>query len=198
MEGSTSLPATRPQPDWVERRRLHVRDYHRMGEAGILRPEDRVELIEGELIAMSSMGAPHILRLMKLNRLLVMAVGDRAVVAPRLSARLGDFSEPEPDFALVRPSYLEGATAPPTPRDILLIIEVSDSSLRYDRTVKASLYARHRIAEYWILDLGRSTVLVHRDPQDQGYAVVHEAASGEALEPLGLPGLRLAVSDMLG
>lgn len=198
MDGHTPREvALHPQPDWVKRRRLGVSEYHRMAEAGILGPEDRVELIEGELIEMPAMGVPHILRAMKLNRLLSAIIGDRAVLSARVPTRLGRFSEPEPDFALVRPAYLEGATAPPRPEDVFLLIEVSDSTLRYDRTTKAALYARYGIAEYWIVDIQANAVLLHREPRAEGYAVTRQAAPDEMLEPVLPPGLRIGVGDML-
>jgi Uma2 family endonuclease len=198
MDGPQSRTAPlHPQPDWVKRRRIDVDEYHRMAEAGILGPRDRVELIEGELIEMPAMAVPHILRVMKLTRLLSAAVGERAILAPQLPARLGRFSEPEPDFALVRPAYLEAATTPPTPSDILLLIEVSDSTLRYDRITKATLYARYGIAEYWIMDVQDNALILHREPGEDGYAITRQAGAAEVLEPLLLPGLRLAVADLL-
>jgi Uma2 family endonuclease len=197
MDGHAPLPAPlHPQPDWVKRRRLDVAEYHRMAEAGILRPEDRVELIEGELIAMSPAGGAHILRVMRLNRLLGAAVGDRALVSVQSNVRLGEFSEPEPDLALVRPTY-DGA-APPLAAELLLVIEVSDSSLRYDRTTKAALYAQHGIAEYWIVDVAAKAVTVHRAPREGAYAWIRQVAPEDVVEPVLLPGLRLAVADLLG
>lgn len=198
MDGtaSTPRPAT-PPPDWVPRRRLTVRDYHAMGEAGILRREDRVELIEGELIAMSPVGGPHIMSIIRLNRLLVRAVGDQALVSIQSSIRLDDHNEPEPDIALLRHTYDASDGLPPLAPDILLLIEVASTSLRYDRTVKAALYAQHDIGEYWIVDLEARLIRLHRDPAPDGYRTLRAATAGETLEPLALPGLRLAVADML-
>ncbi len=199
MDGPTTRAAAlHPQPDWVKRRRLDVTEFYRMAEAGILRAEDRVELIEGELIEMPPMGMPHIVRVMKLTRLLVLAAGERAVVSAQIPARLGQFSEPEPDFALVRPGFLDDGTTPPTPADIFLLIEVSDTTLRYDRTTKATLYARYGIVEYWIVDVQNNAVILHREPGEDGYLVTREAAREEVLEPVLLPGLRLPVADLLG
>ncbi len=199
MDGHASpkLPA-HPQPDWVPRRKLSAAEYQRMGEAGILRPEDRVELIEGELIAMSPQGGPHVFRVMMLTRLLVRAVGDAALVAVQAAIRLGAFSEPEPDIALVRPDYATRTETPPQPADMLLVIEVAASTLRYDRGVKAALYARHGIADYWLLDVGTGALLLHRDPSPEGYRDIREAAPGEAQEPALLPGVRLPVPALLG
>lgn len=199
MDGHTPGPIIpHPQPEWVKRHPISADQYQRMGELGILPPDARVELIEGELIAMSPMGAPHVFKIMKLNRLLVTALGDRAMLGPQISARLGDYSEPEPDFVVVRPSYTAQAATPPKPEDILLVIEVSDSSLRYDKTRKAALYARYGVPEYWIVDItGPAALIVHRDSKGDAYTSVRHAAPDEVLEPLLLPGLRLPVADLL-
>jgi Uma2 family endonuclease len=123
------------------------------------------------------------------------------MVSPQMSVRLGRFSEPEPDFALIHPDWAKaaaaGAKSPPKPEHIFLVIEVSDTSLRYDRTVKAGLYARYGVAEYWIVDMQGNAVIVHRAPGEDGYAAVRQAAADEVLEPVLLPGLRIAVSDIL-
>jgi hypothetical protein len=198
MDGALATPdASGPQPDWVPRRRLTVQDYHRMGEAGILGRDDRVELIEGELVAMSPVGGPHIVRVMKLTRLLVGAVGDRAIVSVQSPIRLGGFSEPEPDLALVRLPAERYLASPPTPPDIFLVMEVADTTLRYDSAVKAALYARHGIAAFWLLDLAAGTVLLHGTPRDGGYADIMPAATDAVLEIAGLPGLQLPVRALL-
>jgi Uma2 family endonuclease len=202
MDGHTPREvALHPQPDWVPRMKIDVETYHRMAETGLLHPEDRVELIEGELIAMPAMASPRMLRVMVMTRLLVGLCGDRAMVSPQMSVRLGGFSEPEPDFALIHPDWAKaaaaGAKSPPKPEHIFLVIEVSDTSLRYDRTVKAGLYARYGVAEYWIVDMQGNAVIVHRAPREDGYAAVRQAAADEVLEPVLLPGLRIAVSDIL-
>jgi Uma2 family endonuclease len=186
-----------PQPDWVPRMTVDVDDYHRMAAARILRREDRVELIEGELIAMSPFASPHMLRVIALTRLLVGACGGRALVSGQMSVRLGRYREPEPDFALVSPTWASGASAPPTPEHIFLLIEGSDTTLRYDSSVKAALYAGHRIAEYWIVDVAASAFIIHREPTDDGYLNRREAGRDGHLEPVMLPGLRLAVADIL-
>ena len=199
MDGIASPPTQAPsQPDWVPRYRISADIYQRMGAAGLFPPDARVELIEGELLAMSPVGTPHVMRVMHLNELLSAAVRGRALVSVQSPIRLSDFSEPEPNVALVhRPAnrYAEGL---PKPDDIFLLIEVSDSTLLYDKTVKAALYARHGIAEYWIVDVtGPGALIVHRDPKDGAYTVVRDAAPDETLEPLLLPGLRLPVADLL-
>jgi Uma2 family endonuclease len=198
MDRHAARPAAlAPPPDWVPRRLIDVGDYHRMGEAEILGEDDRVELIEGELIAMSPVSVPHSLCINRLNRLLVLGLGDNAIVSVQNPVRLGDFSEPQPDFALLRPASPNYAKTPPLPEDVFLLIEVAASSLRYDVAVKAALYARYGIAEYWVVDVEARRVLRHRDPTQLGYARTEEVRDGAAIAPLALPALSLALADFL-
>ncbi len=157
----------------LTRHRLNVDDYHRMAEAGILGEDDRVELIDGDLIDMAPIGQDHAATVNGLTRVLVMACGDRAIVSIQNPARLDRFNEPQPDVTLFRPradNYRTGA--PPGPADVLLLVEVSDSTLRYDRAVKLPLYARAGIGEVWIVDLRRRVVDVHRTPAGNEYTTV--------------------------
>lgn len=124
-----------------------------MAEVGLLAPQMRVELIEGEIIDMVPSGTPHAGIVGRLNRLLVAAAGTRAAVRAQLPLRLDEYSEPEPDFAVLKWREDDYTAAHPTPADTLLVIEVSQSSLRYDRERKLPLYARHSIPEVWIVDL---------------------------------------------
>jgi Uma2 family endonuclease len=198
MDGQVARAVSlNPQPDWVPRLKIHVDDYHRMAEAGILSHDDRVELIEGELIAVSPFATPHMMRVIVMNRLLVGACADRALLSVQMSVRLGEYSEPEPDFALLSPDWAQAPKAPPKPEHVFLVVEVSDSTLRYDRTVKAELYARYGVAEYWIVNVVAGEVIVHRGPSADGYRNVRVAAADEVLELVALPGLRLAVADIL-
>ena len=124
----------------LTRWRFTVHDYHRMGEAGILQEDDRVELIEGELVQMTAIGTRHFSCVNRLNRLLVMNVRDEAVVSVQNPVRLNEYTEPQPDATVIRPrDYRESL---PMPEDVLLLIEVSDTTLAYDRGVKLPLYAR--------------------------------------------------------
>jgi Uma2 family endonuclease len=183
---------------WIVRWKLDVHEYHRMGEAGILTRDDRVELIEGELVQMSPIGSGHSGTVNALVDMLFRAVAGRAVVAVQNPVRLSDHSEPQPDFALLRPraDFYRGETA--TPADVLLLIEVADSSLRFDRLVKLPLYARHRIPEVWVVDLPAGAVEVCRSPTPEGYARVAREGRGASVEPEALPGLRLRVDEILG
>ena len=195
MATAAGLLAAHP---WITRRKLDVAEYHRMAVAGILHEDDRVELIEGELVEMAPIGSPHSGTVNSLNRLLVRAAGDRAVVSVQNPVRLGDHSEPEPDFTLLRPRTDDYRLRTPEAADVLLLIEVADSSLRYDRTVKLPLYARHGVAEVWIVDLERRTVEVYREPAGDSYGAVSREEAGAVLEPALLPGVAIPVADVLG
>jgi Uma2 family endonuclease len=181
---------------WVARRPITVTEYHRMGEVGILGERDRVELIEGELVAMSPIGSHHHGTVNQLTHALVHEVGDRAIVSVQGPVRLDDLSEPEPDFALLkpRPDFYRDAHARPT--DVLLVIEVADTSLNYDRAVKRMLYARHAIPEFWIVDLTSGEVEVCREPKADGYAAVQRVGREGELEPELLPGVRIRASTL--
>ncbi len=155
---------------WPRRHRITVDEYHRMAEVGVLAPDARVELIEGEIIDMAPIGRAHTSVVDQLNRLLVRAVGDEAIVRVQGSVRLSQMSEPEPDVVLLKPRadfyrhrFALGA-------DTLLVIEVSDSTLRYDRDVKVPLYARHGVPEVWIVDLTGDQLLGFGSPSAGGYA----------------------------
>jgi Uma2 family endonuclease len=181
----------------VTRRKLDVDEYHRMGEVGILREDDRVELIEGDLVEMAPIGDPHASTVNTLTELLVAAVGRRGIVAVQNPIRLDRYSEPQPDFAVLRRHDHRYRARKPGPDDVLLLVEVADSSLRYDRSVKLPLYAKHGIPEVWIVNLGKNLVEVCRDPGSDGYDSITDAAPGTLLEPALLPGVILDVADIL-
>ena len=192
---STGLLSRNP---WVIRRPLTVVDYHRMGEAGILSEADRVELIEGELVAMSPVGSRHVGTVNAFTRLLIGAVGDRGVVSVQNPIRLDDRSEPEPDVAVLRPRADDYRTALPMPPDVLLVIKVADSTLAYDRDVKAPLYAVHGLPEFWIVDLAGRAIEVHRKPEGGLYTDVSRVGAGSTLEPVLLLGVSVPVATVLG
>lgn len=195
MATAAGLLAAHP---WITRRKLDVAEYHRMAEAGILGPEDRVELIEGELVETAPIGAPHASTVNTLNELLVAAVGQRGIVSVQNPVRLDDHSEPEPDFAVLHRRDHRYRARPPGPDDVLLLVEVADSSLRYDRNAKLPLYAGHGIPEVWIVDVEHRLIEVHRDPTADGYATISRAGPGAVLEPALMQGVVVSVADVLG
>src|ERR1043166_831922 len=167
----------------ITRRRFTADDYYRMGEAGILSARDRVGLIDGEVVTMSPIGSAHSSSVARANRALVTAVGEDAIVRPQLPVRLSTYDEPQPDLALLKPRSDFYRTRHPEPDDVLLIIEISDSSLVYDRTVKGPLYAARGIQEYWIADLEGAVLLRFTEPGSEGYRRVEEYRSGESIAP---------------
>jgi Uma2 family endonuclease len=177
-----------------ERRRFTIAEYEKMGEAGILAKDERVELIDGEIVEMSPIGDPHIGCVIDLTHLLVSAVGERARVLVQMPVRLPPRSMPEPDLALLRPrSYRREGAAP---ADVLLVIEVADTSLAYDRIVKQRLYAHAGISEYWIVEANAETVDVYRSPSGDGYAEHRRASRGETVSPLAFPDIVISVDSI--
>jgi len=150
--------------------RLTVDDYRRMGALGILGPELRTELIDGEIMEMPPIGHPHAGTVKFIANRLKEAVGAAAIVAVQDPVWLDDHSEPLPDIAVLCPRADYYRTGHPGPADVLLLIEVADSSLHYDREVKLPRYARAGIPEVWLVDLGGRRLTVHRRPAPHGYA----------------------------
>lgn len=175
------------------RRRLTVDEYHRMGEAGILTDDDRVELIEGELVAMAPIGSEHIATTNLLTRLLVLAVGDRGIVSVGNPVRLTRHSEPQPDFAVLKLRNDYRRTLP-RPEDTMLAVEVANTSLDYDRKVKLALYARSGIPEVWIVNLSAGEVEVYRSPVADSFTVVTRALHSDILTIQAIPDVQIPVA----
>jgi len=181
----------------VVRRRFTVDEYHRMAEAGILGEDDRVELIEGEIVTMSPIGSRHASCVAKLTALFS-RVQEQWIVWVQNPIRLGKHSEPQPDVALLKPREDFYATAHPGPEDILLVVEIAETSTDYDRTVKVPLYARFGIPEVWLVDLAGEHIEVYRKPSPQGYREVQHLRRGRKVIPQELPCIQIAVDDILG
>ncbi|HEX7185073.1 MAG TPA: Uma2 family endonuclease [Thermoanaerobaculia bacterium] len=179
-------------------RRLFTRDeYYAMAEAGILKPADRVELIEGEIFRMTPIGKGHAGCVNHVNRLFTAPLADRAVVAVQNPVYLNNFSEPEPDIAVLRfrSDFYRGDH--PTPDDVLLLIEVADSSLEHDRRRKIPLYARSGIPETWLVNLNDNVLEVYRAPSRDGYREVRRLRRGDRIAPLAFPDLVIPVDAIL-
>lgn len=181
-------------------RRWHftLEDYYRMAEAGVLHEADRVELIGGEVIDMSPTGSRHAGCIKRLLALLAPRLAEQAIVSVQDPLQLPGGGEPVPDMMLLRPRVDFYSEAHPAPPDVLLLIEVADSSLAWDQSEKAHLYARSGIAEYWLVDLTQTIVLIHTAPSGIGYLTVRSLARGERCTPLLLPGLALDTSEIFG
>ncbi len=189
---------TAHMPSGVSRRLLTTADYHSMIEAGILGPEDRVELLAGEIYEAASIGSPHAACVMRLNRWFSTHVGERALVNPQNPVEISDISEPEPDISLLEPREGFYADRNPRPDEVLLLIEVAASSYEFDRTVKLPLYAESGIREVWIIALERSVVEVYREPGDGAYRWMQSLTAGDTLTPLALRDLTVDVAYLLG
>lgn len=180
------------------RRPFTVEEYDRMIEVGILGKEDHVELIDGEIVEMSPIGLRHAACVDRATMLLAPALVGKAIVRTQGPIRLSDYSKPQPDLILLEPRKDYYAAAAPITRNALLVIEVSDTSIRYDRGPKLKVYARAGVSEVWIEDLTTDTLWVFREPSRAVYKVQLTLRAGNALAPLAFPALRVAVSELLG
>jgi Uma2 family endonuclease len=181
----------------VTRRRFTVDEYCRMTEAGILTAEDRVELIEGEIVQMAAIGVEHAFAVGAFNRLLGAALGDRAILWPQNPVRLSDSTMPQPDILLLQPPIDRYRMRHPRPEDVLLAIEVADTTHRYDRLVKMPLYARAGIPEAWLADLPGEALEVYRQPSPAGYQRVARIARDGIVGPEVFPDVTVAVEAVL-
>lgn len=179
------------------RRRFTVQEYHQMGQVGILSEDDRVELLEGEIVEMAPIGSRHQATVNRLNDLFAARARSRALLSVQGPVRLGGDSEPEPDVMLLRRKDDFYSAGHPEPSDVLLLIEVSDSSVDYDREVKLPLYARHGITEVWLIGLDAGVVDVFRDPTPSGFQSTFQASRGQNLSVEALTDLGLAVDEIL-
>ncbi|MCC6629217.1 MAG: Uma2 family endonuclease [Chloroflexi bacterium] len=193
--------AVAPAPPAVHhrpRRRFTVAEYEQMAAAGILHEDERIELIDGEIVEMNPIGTAHAACVTRLNRLLNRLAGDAALVAVQNPIVLGGRTEPQPDLSVLRPRADTYAMAHPTPADILLVIEVADSSLAYDRGEKLTLYACFEVAEVWVVDLGGEQIERYTDPRDDAYRHVEVFERGETIVSGRLPTLIVGVDEVLG
>jgi Uma2 family endonuclease len=182
----------------IERRYFNVSEYHQMTAAGILTEDDCVELIEGEIIKMSAISARHAACVDRLNKLLNRRAGKMAIVRVQSPIGLGEYSEPQPDLALLKPRADFYAQAHPTPKDVLLVVEVIETSAVRDRSLKLPLYARAAIPEVWLVDLSQGLIEIYARPAKGAYRELHQVKRGEAAISLTIPGLKLSVARILG
>src|SRR3989442_8827547 len=193
-------------PDWkgtmagaVKRHRFTIDQYHRMGEAGILSEDEPVELIAGEIVVREPIGSRHAGTVNRLNRLWTSRLGERAVVQIQNPIELPkEDSEPQPDVTLLRPRADFYTAAHPVAADVLLLIEVADSTLAVDRRVRMPLYARAAIHEAWLLDLTADRVEVYRAPTADGYQQLVRLERGQWVAPGAFADLTVTVEDLLG
>ena len=175
--------------------RLTVAQFQKMGDAGIMPPETRLELVDGELIEMAPIGPRHMHAVNRLNRALVAAVGEAAIVSVQNPVALGEHSETQPDLALLGPQSDSEARLP-TPDDVLLLVEVADTTLQYDRTTKLALYARFGVREVWIVNLIDHILEIHREPYNGAYRVKLERAGNDTVAPVALPNAEVRLAEI--
>ncbi|MCP4697654.1 MAG: Uma2 family endonuclease [Gammaproteobacteria bacterium] len=175
-----------------------IAHYQKMIETGIFDEDEHVELIEGELIVMMPIGPVHSSKIRRLIHLFSQAAGDSAMVDAQDPIVLDDYSEPEPDIALLRPrdDYYEEAN--PKADDVLLLVEVADTSLSYDKKIKIPLYARHGVPEVWLINVPDRQVEIYLNPSPKGYRKILLPEKHEHISPALLPDVSVKVSDILG
>jgi Uma2 family endonuclease len=183
-------------PPPLKRHRLKADEYQRLGELGVLSPDLRVELIDGEIIELAPIGTRHWATVQRIDEALRAALGQRALVATQTSFRLDAYSEPQPDLGVYKRRDDFYATALPTPADTLLIVEVADSSARYDREIKLPLYARRGVPELWIVDLEAKLLRVYRQPRGDDYLLAQATATPGRVGIEAVPGVEVELGDL--
>lgn len=185
---------TMPQP---VRLRFTVDEYHRMIELGLLRDYEKAEIIEGELIKKMTVGDRHAAVVNYLTRFFVKNVSENILVAIQNPVRITDFNEPEPDVVLADLTKYDGKRHP-RPEEVLLLVEVSDSTLKYDRDVKLPLYAEAKIPEIWIVNLPKKIIEVYTNPEYEIYQTVKIYKRGEIVKSVLIPGIEIEADAILG
>jgi Uma2 family endonuclease len=182
----------------IAKRLFNVEEYDRMGEAGIFHEDDRVELIEGEIIEMSPIGERHAACVDLLAELLREQLQRKVIIRVQSPIQLGAHSEPQPDLALLKRRDDFYRDAHPTPVDVLLVVEVSDTTVEYDRQIKVPAYARAGIEEVWLVNLKDDRIELYVQPAGGAYQSINNAQRGETAASQSIPGLALEVDAVLG
>jgi Uma2 family endonuclease len=182
----------------MQRRLFTVQEYHLMGEAGILGEDDRVELIEGEIVQMAAIGTRHASSVKRLIAVFSDLDRRRAIIGAQDPIQLTERTEPQPDIVLLQPRADYYATAHPVPSEVLLLVEVSDRTVDFDRDVKVPNYARSGIQEVWLWDLEVNCLEVYRYPTADGYTSMQKFERGEMVSPLAFPEFEVSVDFILG
>ena len=181
-----------------ETRKFTAEEYFRMVEAGIIQEDERVELVEGEILLMPPMGHPHASGIMRHTRIFAsLIVANRVTLLVQAPLPLGEHSAPEPDLALLKFREDDYAGGYASPEDTLLVIEVAESSLNYDMAVKSQIYGRAGIPEMWVLNLQGDCIERFQEPGTEGYAQHTVLRRGEKVSPVSLPDVELAVEELL-
>ncbi len=180
------------------RRKFTVEQFHKMAESGILNEDDRVELIRGEIIEMAAIGTKHAACVNRLSNFLAWKLGNKVIISVQNPVGLDDTSEPQPDVVLLKPREDFYASAHPQPKDVFLIIEVADTTIKYDREVKIPLYAQEGVVEVWLVDINEECVEVFREPVNGIYKKVQKFSKGEILMIQAFDDVNIDVDEILG
>ncbi|MGD1807820.1 Uma2 family endonuclease [Dapis sp. BLCC M126] len=182
----------------LQRRQFTVKEYHQMAKVGILKEDDRVELIGGEIVKMAPIGIPHAGCVRRLNRIFNKLLSGKAIVDIQNPIDLNDESEPQPDLVLLQWREDYYAEKHPQPEDILLLVEVADSTIKYDREVKIPLYAENEIYEVWLIDINQELVEVYREIVGNSYKQQQQFFRGDRLPIKAFDDVSLTVDEILG
>jgi Uma2 family endonuclease len=182
----------------IARRHFNINEYYRMTDAGILSEGDRVELIDGEVVEMSSIESRHAVCVDRLNKLLNKLVLQDVIVSVQNPIVLNEYSEPQPDISLLRHRPDFYAQGHPIPADVLLVVEVADSSTQFDREIKLPLYAQAMLPEVWLVNLPDDTIESYSQPADGAYRITQTLKRGEILISTAILNLNLDVAAILG
>jgi Uma2 family endonuclease len=180
------------------RRKFTVEKYHKMVDSGILTENDRVELIRGEIIEMSAIGTRHAAGVRRLDNLLSTKLQGLVIIDTQNPIELDDISEPQPDVALLRPRADFYANSHPQPDDIFLLIEVADTTVKYDREVKIPLYAENNIFEVWLVDVNQQIIEVYREPTKEGYGDMQKFTLNQSLSIQAFSDVSISVNEIFG
>ncbi len=180
------------------RRKFTVEQFHKMAAVGILNEDDRVELIRGEILEMAAIGTKHAACVNRLNNVLPGKLGDKVIISVQNPIGLDDSSQPQPDVVLLKPREDFYASAHPQPQDVFLIIEVADTTIKYDREVKIPLYAEEGVVEVWLVDINSECVEVYREPTTDGYQKIEKFSKGESLIIQAFDDVNISVNEILG
>ena len=181
----------------ITRKKFRASETRKMMEVGILPEESGWELINGEIIHRMTIGSKHAGTIKKLNRILTNLVGEQAIVSVQDPVHLDEYNEPEPDIALLKTREDFYTESHPLPEDVLLLVEVSDSTIEFDRTVKKTLYAAAEIAEFWLVNLRENTIEVYSQPKNGTYRLARILEKGEAVKSDSVKNLSIEIEEIL-
>jgi Uma2 family endonuclease len=179
----------------IRRRLLSVEEYYHLGQAGVLGEEDRVELIEGEMLEMTPIGGPHVYLVNRFNQLFAAQLGDQGILSIQNPIVLPPRNVPQPDVVILGPHCMTSREVP-TASDVLLLIEVSHTTVEYDRDVKIPIYATHGIVEVWLCEVESQRLSIYLDPDASGYLRLLKPGNDATISPSRLPGVKIRLADL--